>query len=111
MVILHQLCLAFSSFEESRASKNKPVQQTAHLVQTLSNHIISFVFVFEQSSIIHHLHKMPLFCASMPVGIGLIHSWAAYIHCCCCCFNGVLRFLSPPWYSIGTVLDNVKDTN
>lgn len=25
-------------------------------------------------------------------------------------FNGVLRFLSPPWYSIGTVLDNVKDT-
>lgn len=43
------------------------------------------------------------------VGVCLVHSWAAYIHCCCC-FNGVLRFLSPPLYSIGTVLDNVKDT-
>lgn len=59
-------------------------------VQTSSNHKIFLCFrqwrteKEKKKKNHHHLHRKLVFCALVHVGIGLIHSLAAYIHCCCC---------------------------
>lgn len=60
----------------------------------------------------HWLTVQKLLCVcALTDDFCLVHSMAAYIHCYRCFSNGVLRSLPPPWYSIGTVLEHVKDEN
>lgn len=99
-------------FKESRASKTSCYNR----LHILYRHQATTRFFFwqwktqffkKQLSFIHHLHKNLLFVLwCMLESILYIPRQPTYV----VVFNGVLRFLSPPSYSIGTVLDNVNDT-
>lgn len=117
----HLASTLIGSSEESRASKNKPVIADCTSRTDIKQPQDFFFYGFwqwwrtqlkktkKQSSFIPYLHKKApffvLWCVLMSVLY--IPGQPTYI---VVVFNGVLRFLSPPWYSIGTVLDNVKDT-
>lgn len=121
--ILTGLQVQLKSGLTSSEQQQKRQHAWLHHIQILSHKVFLFVLLFDTVETCIYiffkkrvkcysftLQKWFWVCALMDDSFCLVHSIVAYIHCYHCCFwNGVLRFLPPPWYRIGTVLDNVKD--
>lgn len=104
-------------FKEGRTSKTSQYSRLRH-VQTSSNH--NFFFWQWRTQFLKEKKKKTVkFQSSSSLRADVLcfdacwnpsHTFLSSLNTLLLFSNGVLGFLSPPWYSIGTVLDNVKDT-
>lgn len=114
----HQLCLevptaSFQWFEESRARMRIVYR---HQATTRFFCCCLFCFLTMKDTDIKKKKFHSSSSQKAPFLLGFDGIWSVvYIpgqptYIVVVVLNGVLRFLSPPWYSIGTVLENVNDT-